>query len=181
VVVPIRWRKNVSSDCIPTAASTTNSKGISIYSTLAARAASIFLWHSQPMILQVFWNVNCVVFSVVHIFCVKLLITKPLVHDYNFKWVCNIFIRLPKMESPYQLTRRSAPCAARSAPTLLFFLFLVLYFATAAYSSPSLSIKGALSRWCLPLLNKLGASSMICSHEYTQHLRISEEQEEVSI
>ena len=32
------------------------------------------------------------------------------------------------------------------------------------------SIKGALSRWCLPLLNKLGASSMICSHEYTQHL-----------
>ena len=88
---------------------------------------------------------KCVVFSIVHIFCVKLLITKPLVHDYNFKWVCNIFIRLPKMESPYQLTRRSAPCAARSAPTLLFFLFLVLYFATAAYSSPSL-------RWVQPYL-----------------------------
>jgi len=78
--------------------------------------------------------------------------------------------RLPKTESPCQLTKRSAPCAARSAPTPLFFLFLVLYFATAAYSSPSLSIKGALSRWCLPLLNKLVASSMICNHEYTQHL-----------
>ena len=63
---------------------------------------------------------------------------KSLVHDHNLMWICAIFIRLPKTGFPCHLTGRSAPCAARSALTPLFFLFLVLFFATAAYSNPSL-------------------------------------------
>jgi hypothetical protein len=87
---------------------------------------------------------------------------RDLVHvlGYSLIWVSVIFIRLPKTEFPCHLTGRFAPYAARSAITLLFFLFLVLFFATAAYLSLYL-------RWgfyhikCLPNIFHLNYLSII--------------------
>jgi len=131
VVVSIRWRKNVSSNCISATPSSSNSEGTSLDYTHASKELQPFVCHRIKL-----WF--CFMFKSPHLVLNYKTMKSLVVHDHNLMWICAIFIRLPKTGFPCHLTGRSAPCAARSALTPLFFLFLVLFFATAAYSNLSL-------------------------------------------
>jgi len=131
VVVSICWRKNVSSNCISAATPSSNSEGTSLDYTHASKELQSFVCHRTKLCF-------CFLYKSPHLVLNYKTRNLFAIHDHNLMCIRAIFIRLPKTEFPCHLTGHSAPFAARSALIPLFFLFLVLFFATAAYSNLSL-------------------------------------------